>query len=95
MAAFPFLARLAAGGNEEELTRTTGRAARNTVFVAAAAMAALVVLARPLVSVLYQHGEFSRGGWRARGPPARSLRILHSRPGASTRSSPATSMRSG
>ena len=48
VAAFPFLARLAAGGNEEELTRTTGRAARNTVFVAAAAMAALVVLARPL-----------------------------------------------
>jgi putative peptidoglycan lipid II flippase len=59
VAAFPFLARLAAGGNEEELTRTTGRAARNTVFVAAAAMAALVVLARPLVSVLYEHGEFT------------------------------------
>jgi putative peptidoglycan lipid II flippase len=59
VAAFPFLARLAAGGNEEELTRTTGRAARNTVFVAAAAMAALVVLARPLVSLLYEHGEFS------------------------------------
>jgi putative peptidoglycan lipid II flippase len=59
VAAFPFLARLAAGGNEEELTRTTGRAARNTVFVAAAATAALVVLARPLVSVLYEHGEFT------------------------------------
>lgn len=59
VAAFPFLARLAAGGKEEELTRTTGRAARNTVFVAAAAMAALVVLARPLVSVLYEHGEFT------------------------------------
>jgi putative peptidoglycan lipid II flippase len=59
VAAFPFLARLAAGGKEEELTRTTGRAARNTVFVAAAAMAELVVLARPLVSVLYEHGEFT------------------------------------
>ena len=59
VAAFPFLARLAAGGNEEELTRTTGKAARNTVFVAAAATAALVVLARPLVSVLYEHGEFT------------------------------------
>jgi putative peptidoglycan lipid II flippase len=59
VAAFPFLARLAAGGDLEELSRTTGRAARNTVFAAAAAMAALVVLARPLVSMLYQHGEFT------------------------------------
>ena len=59
VAAFPFLARLAAGGNQEELARTTGRAARNTVFVAAAATAALVVLARPLVRLIYQHGEFS------------------------------------
>ena len=53
VAAFPFLARLAAGGDFEGLSRTTGRAARNTVFVAAAAMAALVVVARPLVSLLY------------------------------------------
>jgi putative peptidoglycan lipid II flippase len=59
VAAFPFLARLAAGGDLEGLTRTTGRAARNTVFVAAAATAALVVLARPLVRLLYQHGEFT------------------------------------
>jgi putative peptidoglycan lipid II flippase len=59
VAAFPFLARLAAGGDEDGLIRTTGRAARNTVFVAAAATAALVVLARPLVRLLYQHGEFS------------------------------------
>jgi putative peptidoglycan lipid II flippase len=59
VAAFPFLARLAAGGDLEGLTRTTGRAARNTVFVAAAATAALVVLARPLVRLLYEHGEFT------------------------------------
>jgi len=59
VAAFPFLARLAAGGDQEGLTRTTGRAARNTVFVAAAATAALVVLARPLVRLLYQHGQFT------------------------------------
>lgn len=58
VAAFPFLARLAAGGDEQGLTQTTGRAARNTVFVAAAATAALVVLARPLVRLIYQHGEF-------------------------------------
>jgi putative peptidoglycan lipid II flippase len=60
VAAFPFLARLAAGDDEEGLIRATGRAARNTVFVAAAATAALVVLARPLVRLLYQHGEFTR-----------------------------------
>jgi putative peptidoglycan lipid II flippase len=59
VAAFPFLARLAAGGDEEGLIRTTGRAARNTVFVAAGASAALVVLARPVVRLLYQYGEFS------------------------------------
>jgi putative peptidoglycan lipid II flippase len=59
VAAFPFLARLAAGGDEEGLIHTTGRAARNTVFVAAGATAALVVLARPLVRLLYQHGEFT------------------------------------
>jgi putative peptidoglycan lipid II flippase len=59
VAAFPFLARLAAGGDEEGLVRTTGRASRNTVFVAAGATAALVVLARPLVRLLYQHGEFT------------------------------------
>ncbi len=59
VAAFPFLARLAAGGDLDGLTRTTGRAARNTVFVAAGATAALIVLARPLVSVLYERGEFT------------------------------------
>jgi putative peptidoglycan lipid II flippase len=59
VAAFPFLARLAAGGDEEQLVRTTGRAARNTVFVAAGATAALVVLARPVVRLLYQYGEFT------------------------------------
>jgi putative peptidoglycan lipid II flippase len=59
VAAFPFLARLAAGGDQEGLIRTTGRAARNTVFVAAGATAALVVLARPVVRLLYQYGEFT------------------------------------
>jgi putative peptidoglycan lipid II flippase len=59
VAAFPFLARLAAAGDEEGLTNTTVRAARNTLFVSAAATAALVVLARPLVRVLYQYGQFS------------------------------------
>jgi putative peptidoglycan lipid II flippase len=59
VAAYPFLARLAAGGDHDGLTRTTARAARNTVFIAAAATAALVVLARPLVRLLYQYGKFT------------------------------------
>lgn len=61
VAAFPFLAGLAARGANEELVETTGRAARKTLFVAAAATAGLVVLAQPLVRVLYQYGEFSPG----------------------------------
>jgi putative peptidoglycan lipid II flippase len=59
VAAFPFLASLAARGANEELVETTGRAARKTLFVAAAATAVLVVLARPAVRLIYEYGEFS------------------------------------
>ncbi|HJS72118.1 MAG TPA: murein biosynthesis integral membrane protein MurJ [Acidimicrobiia bacterium] len=59
VAAFPFLAGLFARGAKDELIETTGRAARKTIFVAAAATAGLVVLARPLVRLVYQYGEFS------------------------------------
>jgi putative peptidoglycan lipid II flippase len=63
VAAFPFLARLAArgavSGDDSELIETTGRAARNTVFIAAAATAALAVLAGPLVRLIYQYGQFT------------------------------------
>jgi len=58
VAAFPFLAGLYARGSHDELIETTGRAARKTLFVAAAATAGLVVLARPLVRVVFQYGEF-------------------------------------
>ncbi|HEX9846978.1 MAG TPA: lipid II flippase MurJ [Acidimicrobiia bacterium] len=59
VAAFPFLARLAERADVSEVVEATGRAARNTVFVAAAATAGLVVLARPMVRILYQYREFS------------------------------------
>jgi len=59
VAAYPFLARLAARGENDALVDTTGRAARNTIFVAAAATAVLVVLAQPLVRLLYQYGQFT------------------------------------
>ncbi|HUG07870.1 MAG TPA: murein biosynthesis integral membrane protein MurJ [Acidimicrobiia bacterium] len=58
VAAFPFLASLYARGADDELIATTGRAARKTIFVAAAATAGLVVLARPLVRLVFQYGEF-------------------------------------
>jgi len=59
VAAFPFLASLAARGASEELVETTGRAARKTLFVAALATAGLIVLARPAVRLIYQYGEFT------------------------------------
>ena len=59
VAAFPFLARLAAAGKTDELVATTTRAARKTIFVAAGATAVLLVLARPTVRLLYQYREFT------------------------------------
>lgn len=57
VAAYPFLARLASSGKTSELNSTTERAAKNTVFVAAASTAVLVVLAQPLVRLLYEYGK--------------------------------------
>jgi putative peptidoglycan lipid II flippase len=59
VAAFPFLASLAARGANEELVETTGGAARKTLFVAAAATAGMVVLAHPLVRIILQYGRFT------------------------------------
>lgn len=59
VAAFPFLASLFARGAEAELVETTGRAARKTIFVAAAATAGLIAVARPLVRLVYRYGEFT------------------------------------
>lgn len=59
VAAFPFLAGLYARGANDELVETTGRAARKTLFVAAAATAGLIVLAKPLVRLIFQYGRFS------------------------------------
>lgn len=59
VAAFPFLASLAARGANDELVETTGRAARKTIFVAAAATALMIVLARPGVRLIYEYGEFT------------------------------------
>ncbi len=58
VAAYPFLARLAASGRTSELNETTERAARNTMFIASAATALLVVLAAPMVNLIYRYGKF-------------------------------------
>lgn len=61
VAAYPFLARLAASGRTKELNDTTERAAKNTMFLASAATALLVVLAGPLVYLIYRYGKFTDG----------------------------------
>lgn len=59
VAAFPFLARLAARGDNEGLNRTATRAARLTVYVAVLAAAIMVATAKPLVRILFQYREFT------------------------------------
>ena len=59
VAAFPFLARLAARGDLPGLNRTTARTTRVTIFVSAATTAAMIALAEPLVRVLFAYGRFT------------------------------------
>lgn len=59
VAAFPFLARLAARGEVLSLHRTTARATRVTIFVSAAATALLMAVAEPLVRILFAYGRFT------------------------------------
>jgi putative peptidoglycan lipid II flippase len=58
VASFPFLARLVAGGQEEEADRVTLRSVRTTVALSIAAAAVIWAAARPLVRLVYQWGEF-------------------------------------
>jgi putative peptidoglycan lipid II flippase len=57
-AALPSLARLAARGDLDELSRTYAFGMRLTLFVSVAATALFVGLAEPLVVLLFQRGEF-------------------------------------
>jgi putative peptidoglycan lipid II flippase len=58
VASFPFLARLVAGGEEDEADRVTLRSIRTTVALSLGAAAAVWAAARPLVRLVYQWGEF-------------------------------------
>jgi putative peptidoglycan lipid II flippase len=58
VAAYPFLARLAAEGKEEELEIEVGSAVRATITAATLAAAAVFGLALPAVRLAYQRGSF-------------------------------------
>lgn len=58
VAAYPFLARLAAEGKHGELAQAVGRAARYVIVLSLAAAAALIALSEPVVRLLYQRGSF-------------------------------------
>ncbi len=58
VAAYPFLARLAAEGKYQELSHAVGRALRYVLAVSLAGAAALIALSQPLVRLLYERGSF-------------------------------------
>ena len=73
VAAYPFLARLASAGKDQELSETLTRAVRYAVFVAGAATAAVVATSQPAVRVALQHGSF---GVESTAPTAAALTIF-------------------
>ncbi len=68
VAAYPFLARLAAEGRRDELRATVVRSARATLAVAGAATAVVVALAGPIVRTAYQWGSFDAADTAAVAP---------------------------
>ena len=58
VAAFPFLAALAAAGRRSQLTETTLRAARMTLFLGSGAAAAVLAVGDPGVRLVFQWGAF-------------------------------------
>ncbi len=68
VAAYPFLARLAAEGRDGELRETVVRSVRTTVAFAAAAAAVVVTLAGPIVRTAYQWGSFDASDTAAVAP---------------------------
>lgn len=58
-AALPSLSAIAVGGNMEEFKDTLNAGLRLTMFISLPAAAGLMALAGPIISLLFQHGEFS------------------------------------
>lgn len=59
VASFPFLAQLAAGGQTARFNQTLQTALKNVFAVLAPVCACMILLARPIIAVIYQHGDFS------------------------------------
>lgn len=58
VAAYPFLARLAAEGRHREMAAAVGRAVRYVIVFSLAGAAALMALSEPVVRLLYERGSF-------------------------------------
>ena len=65
LVAFPTLAELAAGGDRNGLRRTLGESLRTVLALAVPAAAALILLGRPLLALLYQRGSFDAAATQA------------------------------
>ncbi len=64
-AAFPFLAELAARGQQEELRATLSNTLRAVLALTIPAMAGLIVLGRPWIQLLFQRGAFGTSSTEA------------------------------
>jgi putative peptidoglycan lipid II flippase len=58
-AIFPELSSAAARGEHTKMMQVVSRGLRLSIFVAVPAAAGLILVSRPLISVLFQHGEFT------------------------------------
>jgi len=59
-AVFPVMSSAAAGEDFNTLCKTISRGFRCAVFIAAPATAGLILVAKPLVSAIFEHGRFTR-----------------------------------
>ncbi len=58
-AIFPVMSADAARGDYKSLVQTISKGLRGAVFIACPATAGLIIVAKPLLSVLFQHGRFT------------------------------------
>jgi putative peptidoglycan lipid II flippase len=58
-AIFPVMSADAAKGDYKALIRTISKGLRGSIFIACPATAGIIIIAKPLLSVLFQHGRFT------------------------------------
>ena len=59
-AIFPVMSADMARGDYRALTKTISKGIRGTVFIALPATAGLILVAKPLISAVFQHGRFTQ-----------------------------------